>query len=173
MSSMNTTVETNTSNFWQLRKSANEALEKAKLTFNAHVPENVTETKPQKQETWTKVEYKKSNHRLEQSKRAIDTAQDNIIKELKSQIMLKKNYIETGLAHQVNFSHTTIVNTTGVVTVEFAGHPYDFSKERFFENRHFQDRVRNAFSTVLPGGWLVFFKGREEGTYCIKIVCKR
>ena len=86
--------------------------------------------------------------------------------------MLKKNYIETGLAHQVNFSHTTIVNTTGAVTVEFEGHPYDFSKERFFENRHFQDRVRNAFSTVLPGGWLIFFKGREEGTYCIKIVCK-
>ena len=184
----NTTVEPNTSNFWQLRKSANEALEKAKLAFSTqvqaqvqaqaqtqvqvqtHVSENVTETKPQKQENWTKVEYKKSNHKLKQSKQAIDTAQDNIIKELKSQIMLKKNYIETGLAHQVNFSHTTIVNTTGVVTVEFAGHPYDFSKERFFENRHFQDRVRNAFSTVLPGGWLVFFKGREEGTYCIKVI---
>ena len=189
MSSMNTTtVEPNTSNFWQLRKSANEALEKAKLAFStqvqaqvqaqtqaqvqAHLSENVTETKPQKQETWTKIEYKKSNYKLKQSKQAIDTAQDNIIKELKSQIMLKKNYIETGLAHQVNFSHTTIVNTTGAVTVEFAGHPYDFSKERFFENRHFQDRVRNAFSTVLPGGWLVFFKGREQGTYCIKIVCK-
>ncbi len=60
-----TTVEPNTSNFWQLRKSANEALKKAKLAFStqvqtqvqvqALVSENVTETKPQKQETWTKV----------------------------------------------------------------------------------------------------------------------
>ena len=32
---MNTTVESNTTNFWELRKATNEALQKAKIAFNS------------------------------------------------------------------------------------------------------------------------------------------
>jgi len=168
MSSMNITVESSTTNFWELRKATNEALQKAKSAFNtlSTEPESKQEPKTEsKQEGWTQIKNKQSN-------RPIDIAQDNLIKELKAQFMPKKNYIETGLAHQVNFSHTTVINTSGVTTVDFPGNPYDFSKERFYENRHFQDRVRDAFSTIFPNGWLVFFKGRNANTYCIKIVCR-
>ena len=167
---MNTTVESNTTNFWELRKATNEALQKAKSAFDtlSNEPESKPERelKPQKEEGWTQV---KSN-KLKQSNNSIDVAQDNIIKELKAQFMTKKNFIDTGLAHQVNFSCVTVVNVSGLVTFNVGGHPADFNKERFFENKKFQNRVRDAFSTVFPNGWLVFFKGREAGTYCIKIV---
>ena len=189
MSSINITVESNTTNFWELRKATNEALQKAKSAFNtlSTEPESKQEPKTEskqepktesKQEGWTQIKNKQSKQegwtqiKNKQSNRPIDIAQDNLIKELKAQFMLKKNYIETGLAHQVNFSHTTVINTSGVTTVDFPENPYDFSKERFYENRHFQDRVRDAFSTIFPNGWLVFFKGRNANTYCIKIVCR-
>ena len=90
--------------------------------------------------------------------------------ELKNQFALKKNFIDTGLKHQVNFSDTTIVNTVGLITVDVGGHPYEFSRQRFFENKHFQNRVRDAFLSIFPTGFLVFFKGHEEGTFCIKII---
>ena len=168
---MNTTVESKTTNFWELRKATNEALQKAKSAFNTlstereSKPEPKQESKP-KQESWTKVKTKKTK----QTNNSIDAVQDELINELKTLFVPKKNFIDTGLAHQVNFSYVTVVNVSGLVTFNVGGHPADFNKERFFENKKFQNRVRDAFSTVFPNGWLVFFKGREAGTYCIKIV---
>ncbi len=163
MTSMNTTVESKTPNFWELRKATNEAIQKAKSAFSTLPTE--PEQKP-KQEAWTKVKTKKTK----QTNNSIDAVQDELINELKTLFVPKKNFIDTGLAHQVNFSYVTVVNVSGLVTFDVGGHPADFNKERFFENKKFQNRVRDAFSTVFPNGWLVFFKGREPGTYCIKIV---
>lgn len=153
-------IEKQNINIWEIRKSTNEALQKAKLAFNSLSEEG----------GWTKMKNKKPAQNLKQSHVAIDTAQENIIKELKNQFALKKNFIDTGLKHQVNFSDTTIINTVGLITVDVGGHPYEFSKQRFFENKHFQNRVRDAFLSIFPTGFLVFFKGHEEGTFCIKII---
>ncbi len=164
---MNTTVESNTTNFWELRKATNEALQKAKLAFNSLSDEPELKQEPKqlsKQEDWTKVKTKKkSNHNT-------DAVQDELINEIKTLLMPKKKFIDTGLAHQVNFSYVTVVNVSGLVTLYIDGYAADFKKERFFENKAFQNKVRNTFSSIFPNGWLVFFKGRETGTYCVKIV---
>ena len=45
MTSMNTTVESNTTNFWELRKATNEAIQKAKLAFNSLSDDSLHESK--------------------------------------------------------------------------------------------------------------------------------
>jgi hypothetical protein len=159
--------KTNNTNVWQLRKEAKDALEKAKTMFETCEANTVPE-KPKVQNHETKT--KTIPNKTYKAHLALDMASSKLIEEIKSQIMTKKTHIETGLSHQVNFSNITVINVTGLVTVDFEGGAYNFSKERFLENRHFQNKVRDVFSKVLPNGWLVFFKGREEGTYCIKIV---
>jgi len=114
--------------------------------------------------------HEKSQMNQKKTSQALDIAQEKLVDEIKKEIMLKKEQIESGLSHQLNYSNLTIFDVKGLVPVEIGEHPYCFSKERFYENRHFQNRVRDAFSKIFSNGWLVFFKGRAENTYCIKIV---
>jgi hypothetical protein len=60
-------------------------------------------------------------------------------------------------------------NDSIVIDDDDNGEKYEFSRTRFFENRFFQDVVREKIRILIPMAWISFFPGRDVNSYCIKI----
>lgn len=82
--------------------------------------------------------------------------------------------INSQLRFVINFSKTLIVDVSQDIPIQHDGETFQFSRERFMENRFFQNHVRDAFASIVPDGWLRFSPStRTEGTYCISIRLRR
>ncbi len=81
--------------------------------------------------------------------------------------------VNSQLRFVINYRKTLVIDVSQDIPVQHEGETFQFSRERFMENRYFQNLVRDAFVSLVPDGWLRFFQGRNEGTYCIGIQLRR
>ncbi len=82
--------------------------------------------------------------------------------------------INSGVQYILNYSKTVVLDVSNDdVIVKLDGETYQFSRLRFLENRFFQNKVRDSFSSLIPSVWIRFFPGRYEGTYCMGLQRRR
>jgi hypothetical protein len=107
----------------------------------------------------------------ERKNQALLAAQDKFIGEWMSQLSAKtREDINNSLPYIINYRRTLVMKfDDDFVVSEIDGDKFEFSRTRFFENRIFQDKVREKFDTLIPLGWVRFFHGRDENTYCMGI----
>ena len=100
-------------------------------------------------------------------------AQEVLLEECKilcSDELIEK--INTQIRYITNFKKTLVLDISDdTIIVSSEGKEYQFSKLRFLENKkHFQQYLREHYKSIFPNTTLQFFKGRDEGTFCIKII---
>lgn len=106
---------------------------------------------------------------------ALLVAQDQLIVACLAQIPSKTlERIDTDLNYVKEYRRTQVLKfEDDSVVVEVEGETFEFSRTHFFDNRIFQNKIREKFGTLLPTAWLRFFPGRDENTYCIGISKRR
>ncbi len=111
----------------------------------------------------------------ERKNKALILAQDQLIGECVAQLHPKvRDDINNSMPYIINYRRTLVVKfDTDSVVAEVEGEKFEFSRTRFFENRIFQDKVREKYETLIPAAWLRFFPGRDENTYCMGVMKRR
>ncbi len=105
---------------------------------------------------------------------ALDIAQKAMIQECVNAFPSNsREDVNSQLRFVINYRKTLVIDVSQDIPVQHEGETFQFSRERFMENRYFQNLVRDAFVPLVPDGWLRFFQGRNEGTYCIGIQLRR
>jgi len=106
---------------------------------------------------------------------ALLVAQEQLIVACLAQIPSKTlERIDTDLNYIKEYRRTQVLKfDDDSVVVEVEGETFEFSRTHFFDNRIFQNKMREKFGTLLPTAWLRFFPGRDENTYCIGISKRR
>lgn len=75
--------------------------------------------------------------------------------------------------YQMKYSKTFVLDISDdTLVVELSGEKFEFSRGRFLRDKTFQFKLREKFAERLPEVWLLFFEGREPGTFCIRFVKK-
>ena len=102
---------------------------------------------------------------------ALMTAQRKLIVDSRAQLKKKDiDDINNCLPYVVNYKRTHVVQfDSDPFVVEVEGDKFEFSRARFFENRFFQEEFRRVYETLVPEGWIRFFPGREENSFCIGV----
>ena len=102
---------------------------------------------------------------------ALMTAQRKLIADSRAQLKKKDiDDINNCLPYVVNYKRTHVVQfDSDPFVVEVEGDKFEFSRARFFENRFFQEEFRRVYETLVPEGWIRFFPGREENSFCIGV----
>jgi len=102
---------------------------------------------------------------------AFNLAQDTAIKKCVDRCNPKvRDDINGCLSYEVNYRRTLVMDITDDdIVVEVNGNKHLYSLKRFLENRYFQNKLRDEYTTVLPDAWIRLFPGRDEGTFCIGI----
>lgn len=105
----------------------------------------------------------------------LKVAQDNFIKDCCSIIdSLNIEQINASLDKIKNYYNIVVfdINDDDII-VEYYGKEYKYSKKHFVKNKkYFQAIIREYCKSLFPKGYLLFFDGRDPGTFCIKIVSK-
>ncbi len=111
----------------------------------------------------------------ERKNTALLQAQNQLIDECVGQLNPKtRDDINNSLPYVLNFRRTLVVKfDSDFVVADVDGEKFEFSRTRFFENRIFQDKVRERFESLIPPAWIRFFPGRDENTYCMGIMKRR
>jgi hypothetical protein len=102
---------------------------------------------------------------------ALMTAQRKLIADSRAQLKKKDiDDINNCLPYVLNYRRTHVVQfDSDPFVVEVEGDKFEFSRARFFENRFFQEEFRRVYETLVPEGWIRFFPGREENSFCIGV----
>ncbi len=113
--------------------------------------------------------------RRELKNKALIKAQDQLIAECVGQVSHKtRDDINNSLPFIINYRRTVVVKfDDDAIVADVDGEKFEFSRTRFFENRIFQDKVREEFDSLIPMAWIRFFPGRDENTYCMGIMKRR
>lgn len=113
--------------------------------------------------------------RRELKNKALIKAQDQLIAECVGQLSHKtRDDINNSLPFIINYRRTVVVKfDDDAIVADVDGEKFEFSRTRFFENRIFQDKVREEFDSLIPMAWIRFFPGRDENTYCMGIMKRR
>ena len=111
----------------------------------------------------------------ERKNKALIQAQDQLIAECVAQLHPKaRDDINNSMPYIINYRRTLVVKfDSDSVVSEVDGEKFEFSRTRFFENRIFQDKVREKYETLIPMAWIRFFPGRDENTYCMGVMKRR
>lgn len=102
---------------------------------------------------------------------AFNLAQDTAIKKCVDRCNPKvRDDINGCLSYEVNYRRTLVMDITDDdIVVEVNGNKHVYSLKRFLENRYFQNKLRDEYTSVLPDACIRLFPGRDEGTFCIGI----
>ncbi len=111
----------------------------------------------------------------ERKNKALMKAQDQLVAECVAQLHPKvRDDINNSMPFIINYRRTLVVKfDDDSVVAEVDGEKFEFSRTRFFENRIFQDKVREKYETLIPTAWIRFFPGRDENTYCMGVMKRR
>jgi hypothetical protein len=111
----------------------------------------------------------------ERKNAALLVAQDQLIAACLGQMPPKTiERIDTDLSYIKDYRRTQVMKfDDDSVIAEVEGEKFEFSRSHFFENRVFQNKMREKFETLLPMAWIRFFPGRDENTYCVGISKRR
>ena len=107
----------------------------------------------------------------EEKTMAFNLAQDAAIKKCVDRCNPKvRDDINGCLSYEVNYKRTLVMDITDDdIVVEVNNNKHVYSLKRFLENRYFQNKLRDEYTSVLPDAWIRLFPGRDEGTFCIGI----
>ena len=111
----------------------------------------------------------------ERKNAALLMAQDQLIAACLGQMPSKTmERINTDLNYIMDYRRTQVFKfDDDSVIAEVEGEKFEFSRTHFFENRVFQNKMREKFESFLPNAWIRFFPGRDENTYCMGISLRR
>jgi len=111
----------------------------------------------------------------ERKNKALIQAQNQLIAECVGQLHPKaRDDINNSMPYIINYRRTLVVKfDSDSVVSEVDGEKFEFSRTRFFENRIFQDKVREKYETLIPMAWIRFFPGRDENSYCMGVMKRR
>jgi hypothetical protein len=156
---------------------------KKSTTKPAYKPKQSSEnTKPAyKSDKFNKPAYKPKQPseeelaRRELKNKALIVAQDKLINECVGQLHPKaRDDINNSLPYVINYRRTVVLKfDNDAVVADVNEEKFEFSRTKFFENRIFQDKVRERFDSIIPEAWIRFFPGRDENTYCMGIMRRR
>jgi hypothetical protein len=105
---------------------------------------------------------------------ALETAQEIMKREcLKGLPHHTIDDVNNQISFVIGYVKTIVVDVSHPIVIQDGDETFEFSRERFMENRFFQNHVRNEFASLVPDGWFRFFPGRNEGTFCISIKLRR
>ena len=131
----------------------------------------------------TKFVYKpKSNFKdleaaRERKRNALNKAQEQLIIECDDKFSLTPkdyNQLNINLMHIINYRRTFVSRfESDSLVISFEDETYEFSRRQFFENRYFQNKLRNKYNALISTAWISFFHGRDENTYCMSIMKRR
>jgi len=103
--------------------------------------------------------------------KAFNIAQDIALKRCVDRCSPKiRDDINNCISYEVNYRRTLVMDIPDdEIVVEVNENNHVYSLKRFLENRYFENKLRDEYSTILPAAWIRLFAGRDEGTYCIGI----
>jgi hypothetical protein len=103
--------------------------------------------------------------------KAFNLAQDHALKLCVDRCNPKvREDINNSISYEVDYRRTLVMDTTeDEIVVEVNENKHVYSLKRFLENRYFENKLRDEYSTILPAAWVRLFPGRDEGTFCISI----
>lgn len=150
----------------------------------AYKPKPASDAKPADSESkpkYSKPAYKPKQPTDEQvayrerKNKALIQAQDQLIAECVAQLHPKaRDDINNSMPYIINYRRTLVVKfDSDSVVADVDGEKFEFSRTRFFENRIFQDKVREKYETLIPMAWIRFFPGRDENSYCMGVMRRR
>lgn len=152
--------------------------EKSSLPYNKfHKPRENSEHDPNRKayqkdnKPFVKKEFSPEEKLLREEKtKAFNLAQEIAIKKCVDRCNPKvRDDINGCLSYEVNYRRTLVMDITDDdIVVDVDGNKHVYSLKRFLENRYFQNKLRDEYTSVLPEAW-IRFPGRDEGTFCIGI----
>lgn len=126
---------------------------------------HITQPKPDTNTSKSKDRYLK----------AFNVAQDIMIQECIEIIPRSDfNKINTESEYVRDFKRIYFLDFTNDLLIsETDGLKYNWSRSHFFQNIAFQAKLRNRLSEMFPFVWVLFFKGKKEGTQVIQLTQRK